>query len=126
MKHLKWLALAILLAALGFTVSEVASARGGHHVQRHHIHGGHIHRQHHGGHHLHRHARIGVFIGVPLGGYWHYPPPYHYYPPVIAVPAPPPVYIERGAPEPAPGPADYWYYCEDAEAYYPYVKECPG
>lgn len=105
MKHLKWRALAILLAALVLAVSEVASAGGGHHV--------------------HRHARIGVFIGVPLGGYWHFPPPYYYYPPVIAVPAPP-VYIERGSPEPAPGPPDYWYYCEDAGAYYPYVKDCPG
>jgi hypothetical protein len=56
-----------------------------------------------------------------------YPYPYYYGPPVVAVPAQPPVYIERGgsaaAPDEAPG---YWYYCPDSRAYHPYVKECPG
>jgi hypothetical protein len=89
------------------------------------------------------HGRIGVFIGGPA---W-YPAPY-YYPPYYApypyyAPAPvdagPPEYIERGdsgAPpyaeraEAAP-PARQrgegsWYFCPESNAYYPYVKQCPG
>jgi hypothetical protein len=40
-------------------------------------------------------------------------------------------YIEQGggqvdaAPGPEP-PGHWWYYCADAKAYYPYVRECPG
>lgn len=60
-------------------------------------------------------------------------PPYPYTPPVIVTPAPvqvaPPVYIEQ-TPQQAQAPSPqadsgYWYYCKPAEAYYPYVKECP-
>lgn len=53
----------------------------------------------------------------------YYPPP-----PVVVQPAPvyqpPEVYIQQ--PPPAPPEQGYWYYCEGAKAYYPYVKECPG
>jgi hypothetical protein len=31
----------------------------------------------------------------------------------------PQTYIEQSGPS-------YWYYCETAKAYYPYVRECPG
>ncbi|WP_051328439.1 hypothetical protein [Desulfatirhabdium butyrativorans] len=52
----------------------------------------------------------------------YYPPP-----PVVVQPAPvyqpPEVYIQQTPPPPEQG---YWYYCESARAYYPYVKECPG
>jgi hypothetical protein len=38
------------------------------------------------------------------------------------------VVIEREARraevEPGPPPAQYWYYCDSAEAYYPYVNSC--
>jgi hypothetical protein len=77
---------------------------------------------HHGGR-----AHVGVFIGGP--GYWgspyYYPP---YYPPVVTVPSSPPVYIEQGGAQPAPAPSqsNWWYYCADAKAYYPYVTECPA
>ena len=27
---------------------------------------------------------------------------------------------------PPPPPAQYWHYCADASAYYPYVRQCPG
>jgi hypothetical protein len=75
-------------------------------------------RGHHGGH-----VRFGLFLGAPLA--WHYPPPY-YYPRTIVVPAPP-TYIEQGrAPDAAPPATAYWYYCREADAYYPYVKHCPG
>jgi hypothetical protein len=78
-----------------------------------------------------------VEFGIVIGGPWIYPP-YHPYPPywpriyvppvapVIVTPPPPPVYIEQqnvAVPQLEPG---YWYYCEEAGAYYPYVKECPG
>lgn len=94
-----------------------------------------------GGHHDgrgHGHTRVGV--GVSIGGPLFWPGPwygepfydpfygpfyrrYYDYAPVYVVPAPPPVYIERGMPPPAP-PAQFWYYCNDPQGYYPYVKEC--
>jgi hypothetical protein len=87
------------------------------------------------------HVRFGVFIGAPFYAPWYgYPAPYYYppayYPPTYYQPASPPTYIEQGEPQAAPaqapaqaqsqGSQGYWYYCADAKAYYPYVKECPG
>lgn len=91
----------------------------------------------HRGHgHGDRRAHIGVVIGIPLTGSWHYRShdfpayPYAYsYPPVIAVP--PPVYIERtpaerdSTPPVARQPNYWWYYCPSAQGYYPYVQQCP-
>ena len=80
-------------------------------------------------------ARVGVglYFGVPIGGYYYAPPyyypPYPYYPQTVVVPAQPQTYIEQGAPQAAPAPApaqNYWYYCPDSRGYYPYVKDCPG
>jgi hypothetical protein len=76
----------------------------------------------HGGH-----IRFGVAVGAPL--VWGYPPPYYYYPRPAVVPVvpTPPTYIERQAAPEAEQPAEaYWYYCRGADAYYPYVKHCPG
>jgi hypothetical protein len=78
------------------------------------------------------------FYGPPWG--FVTPPPLYYMPPtVIAVPTHPPVYIERGpapaqqaqqAPQAQPPQSaqqnTHWYYCMEAGAYYPYVRECPG
>lgn len=77
-------------------------------------------------------AHFGVFIGPGYGpGYWpgyYYPPHYYYpppyYPPVVVSPPRPTVYIEQGNTQSAEG--NWWYYCADAKAYYPYVKECPA
>lgn len=85
--------------------------------------------------------RSSVNLGIYVGDPWPYPPfyPYSPFPPRIYVPGPvivtpPPVYIEQAPvvpaapavpPAAAPEPG-YWYYCSDAKAYYPYVKECPG
>lgn len=44
--------------------------------------------------------------------------------PATAV-APAPVYVERSPPAEPPAPV-WWYWCAEAKAYYPYVKECPG
>ena len=76
----------------------------------------------------HGHSRVhfGLYFGAPL--YWHpyYPPPY-YYPPTVVVPQSPPVYIERGGQaEQAPADQGWWYFCRESNAYYPYVKHCPG
>ena len=100
----------------------------------------------HGHHHKHRHGgvRLGVHIGVPLAvgaaafhyGHRHHfglsyyaPAPVYYYPPpapIIVNPAPV-TYIERPAQTAAnTNPSGYWYYCEGAKSYYPYVKECPA
>lgn len=93
-------------------------ASGSARAQPHHGHGG------HGGHGV----SLGLHFGVPLGWYapYYYPPPYYYYPPaVMAQPAPPAVYVERGD-APAEQTESWWYYCEQSRAYYPYVKDCPG
>ena len=81
------------------------------------------------------HVRFGVFVGAPFYWYppYYYPPyypPYYspYYPPVVAAPSSPPTYIEQGGAQPAPASSqsNWWYYCADAKAYYPYIKQCPG
>jgi len=49
-----------------------------------------------------------------------YPDPYNYVPLQTVVVQPP-------APAPlAPQPQQYWYYCDSASGYYPYVATCPG
>jgi hypothetical protein len=41
----------------------------------------------------------------------------------------PPVVIRQEQPvyvQPEPEEPYYWYYCQDPQGYYPYVKSCPG
>lgn len=78
--------------------------------------GGHWTRARHGG-------RLGWWWVV--GGAWYfYPSPVYPYPnpwePSTVI-VTPPTAIAPQAP-----PAEYWYYCEASEAYYPYVTFCPG
>jgi hypothetical protein len=99
------------------------------------FHGGNFH----GGHF---HGGTRVFIGGGFGwwgpGWWGWPgwwgPSYPYYGyygdygyyggAPVAVQQGPTEYIQQ---EPAPPSAtQYWYYCQDTKAYYPYVKECPS
>jgi hypothetical protein len=74
------------------------------------------------------------------GGYYY---PYAAYPPYaspVVVQQDPQVYIQQdpqiqqapaaqAAPPPPessqPQPSQYWYYCEDARGYFPYVQQCP-
>jgi hypothetical protein len=76
------------------------------------------------------------FVYPPAYGYL--PPAYGYIPPAYGYAAPaygyvppafvapnPPVYVERDPPA-APAAPVWWYWCAEASAYYPYVKECPG
>jgi hypothetical protein len=84
----------------------------------------HGHGGHHGGY------RAGIWIGGPWWGWgpgpWWGPPyaayPYPYYsqPPVVIQQQP--VYQQPSLIEEE---QNYWYYCPDANAYYPYIKNCP-
>lgn len=95
---------------------------------------------------------VGVYFGGPFYGPpppfaysygYPYAYPYVYSPPpqvIVTQPPQPQVYIEQGSgtvsPAPAPAPSapaasadnaqNYWYYCEQSDSYYPYVKECPA
>ncbi len=76
--------------------------------------GGYRSRHRHG----HRFYGLGSIVLGPLYPYY----PYNYYgaPPVV-IQQQPPAYVQGN-----PDPSSYWYYCQDSQAYYPYVKECPG
>lgn len=74
---------------------------------------------HHGGH-----VGIGLWLGPGWWGWPYYPSyyyPYYQEPPIVI--QQPEVYVE---PVPQEDPPSYWYYCRDAQGYYPYVKQCPG
>ncbi|GJL72241.1 MAG: hypothetical protein NMNS01_14400 [Nitrosomonas sp.] len=88
----------------------------------------------HGGGHSHGHSH--VYLGFNYGGFYDpgfygygypfYYPPYYAYPPTVIVPTEPPVYIQKEQPQPAQPQANFWYYCENPDGYYPYVKKCPN
>jgi hypothetical protein len=102
--------------------------------------------QHHGHGFGGGHVRFGVSLGFPIFApgfypYYAYPYAYPYYPeyayPAPAYAYPPgvmgsyssPAYVERGAAQAAPAPAQAqgdWYYCAASRTYYPYVTECPA
>ena len=139
----KMIAIVAVLASLFLFAAPPADAaqggRGGGEGSRGHGFRGHGHGF--GGHgsrpahfHGHGHGRVGVGVGPWWGGYWGpywgYPYGYPYYPaaygaaygagyptPVVSEPQ---SYIQQSV------PTNYWYYCEGAHAYYPYVQECPG
>ncbi|MDD5274886.1 MAG: hypothetical protein PHR16_02260 [Methylovulum sp.] len=85
----------------------------------------------------HGNPRFGFYFGAP---FYRYPYPYYrpyfrpyyrpyypypYYPPaIVTVPIRPPVYIQQPAPAIQNYPSGYWYYCNNPEGYYPYIKEC--
>lgn len=82
--------------------------------------------------HPHGPVQFGVYVGAPLIYPPHYPyPPYWprvYVPLAPLMVMPPPVYIEQqNAPAAAPTlEPGYWYYCHEAQAYFPEVKQCLG
>lgn len=108
-------------------------AGGGHR----HFRGGHSHRRH-------NHFNLGFGIGGYNSGFYgsnygfgygyrdpfFYPRPYprsYNYSSTVVVPMTPPVYIQREEVRPPAQPqANYWYYCQNPDGYYPYVKQCPG
>jgi hypothetical protein len=86
---------------------------------------------------------LGISVG-PLWDPWYYRPgpyfPYpYYYPRVISpviVQTPQQIYVEQQgnsavvappvAAEASPPAPAFWYFCQESQAYYPYVKECAG
>lgn len=142
-KPMKSARMALVVLLLAAVSSGLALARGqGGHSGGSYSSGSHSGSAHSGGSHFSgRHVGrsrvgVGVFIGGPA--FWYYPYPYPYYPPAYygpayygpaATPAPysPPAYIEQGDAQAAPPQPDApWYYCAEANSYYPYVTQCPG
>lgn len=81
-----------------------------------------------GGHWTHEYhdGRLGWWWVV--AGLWYFYPQRVYPYPDPYTP-PPVVIVQPNAPAPTPGappPAQYWYYCDAAKGYYPYVPSCPG
>ena len=59
-----------------------------------------------------------------VGGAWYfYPLPVYPYPNPYE---PPPAWQVSPPVETAAPPAQFWYYCEASQGYYPYVQTCPG
>ena len=54
--------------------------------------------------------------------WWGHPYPYSAGPPVV-IQQPAPINAEPAPPAPEPY---YWYYCQERQAYYPYVQQCPN
>lgn len=124
MKPIRRIIWMIGLAVLAATALPASADRGGHghwrggdirHFERHDMpvwRGGYWRHGRHDGH-------LGWWWIV--GGVWYlYPQPVYPYPD----PYVPPVVV---APSPAAPPAQQlWYYCDEAQGYYPYVPSCPG
>ncbi|MGZ4970674.1 MAG: hypothetical protein ACXV8O_04615 [Methylobacter sp.] len=122
MKQIKALGLVIVL--IGTMACNPAWARGGfgggHHGGGFHGGWGHGHGGYYGG------IGLGLGLGYGLGYYGspYYSPYYAYPPAVVTVPAAPPVYIQQAPPVVQQNQPGYWYYCDNPEGYYPYIKEC--
>jgi hypothetical protein len=137
---------AVALLLLSPLVSQAGGARGqsGVHVgsgARHGYQGGYhggYQGGYHGGYHGgYRGGYYGGYYGHRYPGYWgpwYWGPrlwigsglwwgaPYYSYPSPPAAVQQPPIYVE---PAPPPEEPQYWYYCQDAQGYYPYVQQCP-
>ena len=124
-KHV-WSFLAAVMLCVGFS----QSAWAGRGFQGHGGFHGHGRFQGHG----RFHSNFGFFIGAPL--FWwppdpfFYPPyyyPSYYYPPISQVYVEQtPVYVQRNDTAANPPAANYWYYCQNPQGYYPYVQDCPA
>ena len=123
---------AAFIAAMLLTASQPALAE---HGER----GWHGDIRHFDAHDMHRwhngrwvHGRHGAYRGwwwVVAGMWYFYPAPVYPYPdpyaPPVVVDPQPPVLIQQAPPAAAPRTRQFWYYCEPAGAYYPYVASCP-
>ncbi len=71
----------------------------------------------------HPRARVNVWFGGPFwwGIPFGYGFPYVVERPVIVQPSAEPVFVPSAAQQ-----MHYWYYCRDAQMYYPYVSACPS
>jgi hypothetical protein len=91
---------ALALVATAFEADARGNGRGGSRGKS-----GAAHHHHHGGHARSRVFIAGGFAAWPRAYYW----PGYYAAPAAVMPV-----------------AEYWYYCQEHAAYYPYVQECPG
>jgi hypothetical protein len=125
----------IFLAILAMT--SLVYAQGGGHGGR----GGGFHGGYYGGHYYGGGGRFFprafwgprfYFWGWPYYSpyYWGWP---YYYPYYWGWPYSYPSYPDYSYSAPSVPPAEseqqqpyYWYFCQDPQGYYPYVKECPG
>jgi hypothetical protein len=103
-----WAILVVCALLVGGPLSDYAAA------------GGHSHSQ------FFFSGSIALRPGYPYYPYYSYYPYYAYYPyyypaPAVAVEQQPQEYADSGEQQ-----SDYWYYCQDPQGYYPYVKSCPG
>jgi hypothetical protein len=105
-----------------------------------------VQHRYYGGYYGPRHPGYGGYYGYRYPGYWgarywgprywgpnvwlgsgywwgwpYYGYPYYSSPPAVV--QQPPVYVEPNSPPQEP---QYWYYCQDPQGYYPYVKQCPN
>ena len=131
----------LLATALGASVALAAPACAQHDDHNYHGHEGHPgHADFHGrDYHAFTPHDMGVWRGGQWvhgwhdgryawwwnvdGGWYFYPAPIYpfptYVPPAIVVQQAPPV--PTGLP-----PAQFWYYCDNPQGYYPYVAACSG
>ena len=147
MKRLEITAMTLTVACAALTLTLPARAdehrEGGRHEEGHRERGYEGERWHGGIEHFHEHdfhtwreghwehqwhdGRYGWWWFA--AGLWYfypspiYPYPDPYQPPVIV--GPPAVSAAPVAPA-SPPPAQYWYYCDSAGGYYPYVPVCPS
>ena len=125
MNNIAKIMIATFLALVMGAWAVPSEARGKHRGPGHRRHFGAV--QHHRGFHSHHRSyryrrghrpRFNVTGSVVLGPWY----PYYYYATLpVVIQQQPPVYVQA-----APQPANYWYYCQNPQGYYPYVKECPG
>jgi hypothetical protein len=99
-----------------------------------HWQGGEIHRFHEhdlgvwrgGSWHRERHDGRFGWWWVAAGAWYFYPQPIYPYPDPYTPYTPPVVVVPPASVEPAVPPPQYWYYCDAARTYYPYVANCPS
>ncbi len=125
MNNIAKIMIAAFLALVMGTWASPSEAREGHRDRGHGHHFGSVQRSHgfygfHRTYRSHRGHRPRFFVtGSLVLGPWY---PYYYYaaPPVV-IQQQPPVYVQAERQT-----SNYWYYCQNPQGYYPYVKECPG
>lgn len=67
-----------------------------------------------------------------VGGAWYfypqpiYPYPDPYIPPTVVIEQAPALVVPAQPPAAQPAAQPFWYYCDAARGYYPYVASCPG
>lgn len=117
----------LTVAALAALLAGASGAAQAEHRWHGHFHGYDLDYWHHG-HWFHgvHHGHAGWWWIVGPSWYFYpapvYPYPDFYQPPVAVEPMP----VPAPAPQVGPPATQYWYYCEPAKQYYPYVPSCPS